>query len=422
MRNEIKSLIEKIKDAELKYNSNKSKENKKELESRMNDAYRELVRGSANKEEIEENTYIISNLLPIELRAFNGSWYLSSLLLEIPQVELNKSVWGMLVKNNLLKKSNAKPIYYTISPYCEGIDKIYQKIVPNPDVISQERLQGVNFQDNTATGTDAYKLLHLVAENNKQKTFNKDGNYFLYSNIKKTYDKLKPKETLKSFYEKRGEIEEKFPNWLAITPHDYEFYKSFDLDYLNSVLLTLNKNKLVNTETRSIAFEFDTKDGVFHIGLNAELLSELCESMIMAGQRIVNFYFSSPFRAVVIINDKIKFPKKADEDFYMKNTFGLIMPVQLDESSVNEGANFPKIKYNDTYDFDIRIGISPSYNLIQGEGKTNSKKETKTESKADLYRELIEGYELALEIETDKKKIKMYNDLIEGYELALELE
>jgi hypothetical protein len=31
-------------------------------------------------------------------------------------------------------------------------------------------------------------------------------------------------------------------------------------------------------------------------------------------------------------------------------------------------------------------------------------------------------YELALELETDEEKIKMYNDLIEGYQLALELE
>ena len=98
------------------------------------------------------------------------------------------------------------------------------------------------------------------------------------------------------------------------------------------------------------------------------------------------------------------------------------MPVYLDAGSVNESYNQPIIKYNDTYDFDIRVGISPSYNLIQGENKTNAVKETKTESKSDLYRQLIEGYELALEMETDKKKIKMYNDLIEGYELALELE
>jgi hypothetical protein len=142
----------------------------------------------------------------------------------------------------------------------------------------------------------------------------------------------------------------------------------------------------------------------------------------MAGERMVNFYFIDPRRGIVIMNQQIKFPKIAKEDFYMKNNFGLAMPVMLDESSVKEGVNYPLIKYNDTYDFDIRIGISPSYNLIQGENKTNATKETKKESKADLYRQLIEGYELALEMETNKKKIQMYNDLIEGYELALELE
>jgi hypothetical protein len=47
----------------------------------------------------------------------------------------------------------------------------------------------------------------------------------------------------------------------------------------------------------------------------------------------------------------------------------------------------------------------------------------KTEiSKSEIYNQLIEGYELALEIEMDEAKIKLYQDLIEGYQLALELE
>ena len=48
--------------------------------------------------------------------------------------------------------------------------------------------------------------------------------------------------------------------------------------------------------------------------------------------------------------------------------------------------------------------------------------ETELLTKTELYNQLIEGYELALELETDEEKIKMYNDLIEGYQLALELE
>jgi hypothetical protein len=44
------------------------------------------------------------------------------------------------------------------------------------------------------------------------------------------------------------------------------------------------------------------------------------------------------------------------------------------------------------------------------------------ESKSSMYQELIEGYELSLEIESNEQKIEMYRDLIEGYQLALELE
>lgn len=44
------------------------------------------------------------------------------------------------------------------------------------------------------------------------------------------------------------------------------------------------------------------------------------------------------------------------------------------------------------------------------------------QSKSSMYRQLIEGYELLLEFETDNNKIEMYNDLIDGYNLALELE
>ena len=426
MTNEIKSLIEKIKDAELKYSSDKSKENKKELEYLINQIYDELVRGTATKDEIEENTYIISNVLPIDIKSFSNN-YISSLLLEIPQVELNKSIWSILINKNLIEKSNVRPVDYKISPYDKGLDKIFKNIVNVND--KRPQLTGVEYKDGNATGTDGHKLLHII-NNGSDRNFKKDGIYEIFSEFKKDYEKLwkndSNKPPLEEWYRKLGEIKQEYPNWYKILPQDYLFYKSFDLDYLNSVLLTLYKNKLVNTETNAVAFEFDTKDGKFNIGFNAELLSDLCESMIMAGERMVNFYFIYPTKGIVIMNDKIKFPKIAKKDFYMKNNFGLVMPVMLDESSVKEGLNYPLIKYNDTYDFDIRIGDSPSYNLIEGENKPNSKKEVKTqaktESKADLYHRLIEGYELALEIETDKKKIRMYNDLIEGYELALELE
>lgn len=53
---------------------------------------------------------------------------------------------------------------------------------------------------------------------------------------------------------------------------------------------------------------------------------------------------------------------------------------------------------------------------------TTAETDVEEVSKAQMYQDLIEGYELALELETDEEKIQMYSDLIEGYQLALELE
>lgn len=430
MTNEIKSLIEKIKDAELKYISDKSIENKKELEYHISQIYEELVRGYADNQDVEQNTYIVSKVLPIEIKYFKKSSYLSYFLLEIPQVRLNKSIWSILKNNNLIVNSTIKPVDYYISPESKGLEKIFKNIVGSDKL--NVKFNGINYEDGTATGTDAHKLLHIVSKNKNEPSYN--GNFYLYSDIEKDYLKEKKKyadvpNSINEYYELKGNIGQSFPDWKRVIPSGYNFYKEFDLSYLNNILLTLSENKLTNPTTNSFLFEFDTKDGKFHIGFNAKLLSQLCESLIMAGKNMVKFYFSSSSNGVVILNRNLKFPSSNYQDFFMENNFGFIMPIYIGlpkDYSESDLMNYVLLKYNDTYDFDIRIGDSPSYNLIEGENKPNSKKEVKTqaktESKADLYHRLIEGYELALEIETDKKKIRMYNDLIEGYELALELE
>lgn len=45
-----------------------------------------------------------------------------------------------------------------------------------------------------------------------------------------------------------------------------------------------------------------------------------------------------------------------------------------------------------------------------------------TKTKAEIYKDLIQGYELSLEFETDESKIKTYNDIINGYKIALDFE
>jgi superfamily II DNA/RNA helicase len=45
-----------------------------------------------------------------------------------------------------------------------------------------------------------------------------------------------------------------------------------------------------------------------------------------------------------------------------------------------------------------------------------------TKTKAEIYKDLIQGYELSLEFETDENKIKVFNEIIDGYKIALDFE
>jgi hypothetical protein len=372
MRKEIKSLVENIKTTSLKYETSKNKEVKKELEFLIDELLRDI-----DTENSEENTYIVSNLLPITTKHFEGFGLSRLYFTEKPLPKLDKSVWSILIKNKLVKYTNTKSLEYYISPYSEGLEKIFKKIVGDDDL--RPLMQSIEFKDGNTTGTDAHKLLHIVGDNSNKNNFKKDGLFLLYSEIEKTYNNLKNKDSidisLKEYYEKVGEIYGNYPNWYRILPNDYSFYKKFDLKYLNGVLVTLLKNKILNQATNIFAFEFDTKDGKYHIGFNAEILSELLQSMIMAGENVVNFYFNLPSQGVVILNHNLKYPSsKQVNKFFKENNFGICMPMNLylHEDSLEEDLMvYPTIKYNDEYDFDIRIGNAPSYNLIQLENKSN---------------------------------------------------
>jgi len=78
---------------------------------------------------------------------------------------------------------------------------------------------------------------------------------------------------------------------------------------------------------------------------------------------------------------------------------------ELIQYYINNNANFLEEFYDDGSEEEIVIN-----------------KPDEAKSKKELFLELIDGYKLALEIESNEEKIKLYNDLIEGYQLSLELE
>ena len=343
-------------------------------------------------------------------------------------MKVSRPIWSILSELNLLKYPSTKALDYRINPKDKNLEKIFKNIV-SKDYL-RTVLTGINYEGDFATGTDAHKLIHLEGKRIGQF---EDGTYKLISKVEKEYEKtFNATISFEKHYKFTAIIEGKYPNYVAITPKFYQFKKTFDLSFLNGIVSGMIKNKLTPAVTKTIAFEFDTNEGKYHIGFNSEFLSDVCESLMMSGQSIVDFYFNEPSKAVIILGQEKKFPKEKEADkFFKENTYCILMPVMIGYNRYYDNKeddfdeilkSYPLIKYNDTYDFDITIGDSPTYNTLSAGKKVESKQVKKEKSKADLYKQLIEGYELALEMETDKKKIKMYNDLIEGYELSLELE
>ena len=128
MRIEIKSQIEKIKTKALEYQSTKNKLIKNQLERLLDEIINDI-----DKLNSEENTYIISNILPIINKIFNG-FSIGTLLLEKPRIKVSKSIWSILINDDLIKKSISKPIEYTVSPFNTGLEKIFKDVVSKDDL------------------------------------------------------------------------------------------------------------------------------------------------------------------------------------------------------------------------------------------------------------------------------------------------
>lgn len=310
MRTEIKSLVEKIKDYELKYNSDKSKVIKKELEFFIDELFREV-----DYENAEENTYILQNILAITNKLYKG--VISRKLLESPQMKVSKSIWGILLENNLIKRSNIKQLDYSINPKNKELNKIFQEIVYSEDSL-RPVMTGLLFEGDFVTGTDAHKLIHLKG---KRVGSFKDGIYKLYSQVEKEYLKTDGSISFDEYFNKNAIIDGKYPNYVVITPKSYQYTKQFDLKILNDILVTIYKNNLANPITNNVIFEFNTKDGKYNISFNSKLLSDVCESLLMAGENIVNFYFNEPSQAVVILSEKDNFPDKYEADYFFQKKY-----------------------------------------------------------------------------------------------------
>jgi DNA repair protein RadC len=295
-----------------------------------------------------------------------------------------------------LKAYNVPSVPYAINPLNEGLDEIFQDIIGKDEV--RERINGVNFVENTATGTDAQKLLHLVG---KREGKFKDGNYYLFSTMENEWSKnkfLSKEMSVAEYYKQRSLIEERFPNWIPIVYDSFDYKQEFNLPTLYDVVNSLVVSKLLNKENNAIIIELNTKDGAYQIGFNAKIFLSVIKSLMMAGITDATGYFRLPYNGVTILDSSLKFPNKNKRDeFFTENSFGLVMPIMLpDEETLEETRKeglrmaewdnlvyeFPVIRVINPNEYEIEIYGQDTLTYSRGKGiKIGTKSTTKSTPK-----------------------------------------
>ena len=295
-----------------------------------------------------------------------------------------------------LKAYNVPSVPYEINPLNEGLDEIFQDIVGKDEL--REAMSGVDFVENTATGTDAIKLLHLVG---KREGKFKDGNYYLFSTMENEWSKnkiLSKEMSVAEYYKQRSLIDQRFPNWIAVVYDSFDYKQEFNLPTLYDIVNSLVVSKLLNKEYYGIIIEFKTKDGAYEIGFNAKNLRNLIKSLIMAGITDATGYFNAPSRGVTILDSSLKFPNKNKRDeFFMENSFGLVMPIMIpDEETLEEKRKeglrmaewdnlvyeFPVIRVISPNEYELEIYGQDTLTYSRGKGiKIGTKSTTKSTPK-----------------------------------------
>jgi len=232
-------------------------------------------------------------------------------------------------------------------------------------------------------------------------------------NIKDQQDKSvkKIKEKLNITQEKALDIIKSF----SYSKEYYEKYKNINADKYNNSFRIYSKNQS--------NIKFNSAQEVFDYIQSKEFIDSFYQSANPINEIQIGLFGWDSLRLKL---NKDDFPYKEDgeTDYYADRTITLsAYPFAM--VNIYDSSDFTKKLEKIISDFitAYRIYVLNDYKS-EKEIPTESKSEIKkvNKSKKELYNQLIEGYELSLEIETDKQKIKMYRDLIDGYKLSLELE
>ncbi len=210
------------------------------------------------------------------------------------------------VPTNYRNISKVKKVPFTNNPLDKGLDNIISPFLDKDPI--NPRLNGVNFDDNGITATNAHILVTLPYPNDK------------YNGI---YDVNKAKK------EKSSElllIDSSYANYQGVIPKSEDAGVSYLIDVYKLLQYTKTALNYANKIYAGISYKYGDNESV---GFNGKFLVEILNALLKLGHEKVYVFIQTSSRAILISPNK-KYELGSDEIL-------LIMPMMLNKVGINDG-------------------------------------------------------------------------------------
>lgn len=185
------------------------------------------------------------------------------------------------VPTNYRNISKVKKVPFTNNPMDKGLDSIISPFLGKDEL--RPVMNGINFDDNGITATNAHILITLPYPNKKY-----DG----------VYDVNKAKKT------KSDEvllINEKYPNYEAVIPKSETAGTPYLIDVYKLLQYTKTALNYTNKVTHAIAFKYGEDE---RIGVNGKFLSQVLTTALKLGHKKIYVFIQTSNRALVLSPNK----------------------------------------------------------------------------------------------------------------------
>lgn len=218
---------------------------------------------------------------------------------------------------------------FEVNPKDKTLNSLVSNIVGNDTI--RPVMMGINFDENGATATDAYKMLCIPAE----------------TDFRGIYPTLKLIDKKSNIINSAGLISGVYPDYIKIIPNKFDYV--YEADLYKLLQYSNVADNFANKVTHQAGFKINDE---IEIGFNVNYLSQICKILIQLGNAKCFFHFNSPNNACVI---------SPDNEFVFGNSIvALLMPVLLN----NKHQDFKLIG---AHDIDFNVSLNCYFDFSKNE-------------------------------------------------------